>query len=261
MKQRTRRVAVAAATLPLLLGTTACGGEKQGTTAIVSAPAVTPTTAETQKAAPVVVLNRKTFVPAMTAAQARLKSWRLVGKMMINGSPVLVMSGLQTTKPAAMAITATGRELDGKTARIVMVKNTLYLSVPGVSPAGKFVKLAAGETNELRSLVETNDPTKTFEALGSALRGVTHSGSQRFNGEKLQVYEVTVDVAKLLKAQGKKVAAGAPRTATYTLWMDSAHRVRELSFEFAQVTVSMSLSDFNKPVSIKAPPAGKIVRR
>ncbi len=260
MKQRARRVAAAAATLPLLLGTTACGGDKQVSTAIVSAPAVTPT-AETQKAAPVVVLNRKTFVPAMTAAQARLKSWRLVGKMMINGSPVLVMSGLQTTKPAAMALVVTGRELDGKKARFVMVKNTVYLSVPGVSPAGKFVKLAPGEANELRALVDTNDPTKNFEALGPALRGVTHAGSQQFNGEKLQVYEVTVDVAKLLKAQGKKVPAGAPRTATYTLWMDSAHRVRELTFEFAQVSVSMSLSDFNKPVSIKAPPAGKIVRR
>jgi hypothetical protein len=259
VKHHVRRVAVAAATLPLLLGATACGGEQQANTAIESAPATT--TAAPQKAVPVVYLNRKTFVPAMTAAQGRLKSWRLVGKMMVNGSPMLVLSGLQTTKPAAMALVVTGRELNGKTARFVMVKNTVYLSVPGASPAGKFVKLAAGENNELRSLVDTTDPTKNFEALGPALRGVTHTGSQRFNGEKLQVYEVTVDVAKLLKAQGKKVAAGAPRTATYTLWMDSAHRVRELTFEFAQVTVSMSLSDFNKPVVIKAPPAAKIMRR
>ncbi|TCO13505.1 hypothetical protein EV652_12646 [Kribbella steppae] len=253
------RVAAAAAILPLLLGTAACGGEKPVSTAIKPAPVTT--TAAPQQAAPVVYLNRKTFVPAMTAAQAKLKSWRLLGRMMINGSPVLTMSGLQTTRPAAMALVMKGSAIDGKTARVVMIKNTVYLSVPGVSPAGKFVKLAAGQTSELRDLVDTNDPTKNFEALGPALRGVTHTGSQQFSGEKLQVYEVTVDVAKLLKAQGKKVPAGAPRTATYVLWMDSAHRVRELTFEFAQVSVSMSLSDFDKPVSIKAPPASKIVRR
>ncbi|MEJ1107117.1 MULTISPECIES: hypothetical protein [unclassified Kribbella] len=254
------RVAATVATLPFVLGTAACGGEKPVSSAIT--PATTTTTAvEPQKVVPVVILNRKTFVPAMTAAQAELKSWRLVGRMMVNGSQMLVMSGLQTSDPAAMALVMKGRALDGKTARVVMVKNTVYLSVPGVSPAGKFVKLATGEGSELRALVDTNNPTKNFEALGPALRGVTHTGSQRFNGEKLQVYEVTVDVPKLLKAQGKKVPAGSPRTAKYTLWMDSAHRVRELTFEFAQVSVSMSLTDFDKPVSIKAPPAGQVVRR
>jgi hypothetical protein len=253
------RVAAVAAALPLLLGAAACGGEKPVASAIKSAPATTAAVAP-QKVAPVVILNRKTFVPAMTAAQAKLKSWRLLGRMMINGGPVLTMSGLQTTRPAAMALVMKGSALDGKTARVVMVENTVYLSAPGVSPAGKFVKLAAGQTSELRELVDTNDPTKNFEALGPAMRGVTHKGSQQFSGEKLQVYEVTVDVAKLLKAQGKKVPAGSPRTATYVLWMDSAHRVRELTFEFGQVSVSMSLSDFDKPVSIKAPPPSKLVR-
>ncbi len=253
------RVAATAATLPLVLGAAACGGVPQVSTTIKSAPVTT--TAAPQKVVPVVILNRKTFVPAMTSAQAGLKSWKLVGKMMIGGSPMVVWSGLQTTNPKAMALVVTGRELDGKKARVVMVKNTVYLSVPGASPAGKFVKVPNWQTNELREVVETSDPTKNFEALGPALRGVTHAGSQQFSGEKLQVYEVTVDVPKLLKAQGKKVPAGAPRTAKYMLWMDAAHRVRELTFELAQVSVSMSLSDFDKPVTIKAPPAKDIVRR
>jgi hypothetical protein len=43
--------------------------------------------------------------------------------------------------------------------------------------------------------------------------------------------------------------------------MDSSHRVRELTFELAPLSVSMSLTDFDKPISIKAPPASKVVRR
>jgi len=252
------RVAATAATLPLLLGGVACGAEKQTFSTASAEPTAT---AAPLEATPVVHLNRKTFVPAMSAAQAKLRSWRMTSKMMLNGSVMLEMTGAQSTRPAGISLRMTGREMDGKTARIISVKGTVYLSVSGVTPTGKYVKIRAGEEPEIDQTLVRTDPTKIFTALGASLRGVEHTGRQVLDSVKLECYEVTVDVAKALKAQGQPVPKGLPRTAIYTMWLDSAHRPRYISFQLAEVTMITTISDYNKPVSIAAPPASKIVGR
>ena len=46
------------------------------------------------------------------------------------------MDGIQTAKPVAMSMTMTGAAFQGKTAKIIMVKNTGYVSIPGMTPPG-----------------------------------------------------------------------------------------------------------------------------
>ncbi|TDD28712.1 hypothetical protein E1218_06245 [Kribbella turkmenica] len=249
------RVAASAAALVLALITPACAAEKQTFSAAGPTPSVAPLEAN-----PVVQLNRKTFVPALSAAQAKLTSWQLNAKMMLNGTVMLEMTGSQTTRPAGTSVRMTGRELDGRTARLIKVGKTVYLSVSGVTPAGKYVKLRAGQEPELDQTLARTDPTTIFTSLGASLRGVEYTGRQVLDSVKLECYEVTVDVAKALKAQGQPVPKGLPRTATYTLWLDSAHRPRYISFEYAKVTMIVTLSGFNTPVRITPPPASKIVR-
>ena len=48
-------------------------------------------------------------------------------------------------------------------------------------------------------------------------------------------------------------------TLTYSMWMDKSHLVRRMSFDLGGVSMVMTMSDYNKPVSITAPPASKIV--
>src|SRR5206468_1863023 len=170
------------------------------------------------------------------------------------------IDGIQTAKPVAMSMQMTGAAFQGKTAKFVVVKNTAYASIPGMTPAGKYVKFAAADACELGKLLEGGDPTKIFKSFDSSLATVKFVRSEIIAGEKLDRYDVTVNTAKALAAQGKTVPAGVPKTLTYSLWMDKSHLVRRLSFDLGGVSMVMTMSDYNKPVSITAPPASKIVR-
>jgi hypothetical protein len=261
MKFRAATAAVAA--VPLALGLAACGSDKPEATGYKpSAPASTPVatnTAAPQQATPVAHLNRVTFVPAMTTAIAKQKSWRVTGTMTANGSTMLTMDGIQTTKPVAMSMTMTGQAFQGKTAKMVVVKNNAYISIPGMTPAGKYLKFTSGLNAQLDELVQGGDPTKIYKSFNSSMVSVKFVGTQNIGGEKLDRYAVSVNTAKALAAQGKKVPAGVPKTLMYSMWLDKSHLVRRLSFDLSGVSMVMNMTDYNKPVHITAPPASKIV--
>jgi hypothetical protein len=260
-----RAALATAATLPLTLGLAACGSDQPEATgykpsAPASTPVTTTATAAPQKVAPVVHLNRATFVPAMNTALTKQKSWRVSGTMTAGGSTVMTIDGIQTAKPLAMSMTMTGAAFDGKTAKIILVKGTGYASIPGATPAGKYIEFEAGDSAELDQLLEGGDPTKIFKSFDGALKSVKFVGTEAVRRQKLDRYEVTVDTTKALAAQGKTVPAGVPKTLTYWLWLDKANLVRKLEFNLSGMSMVMSMSDYDKPVSISAPPASKIVR-
>jgi hypothetical protein len=263
MKFRAATATVAA--VPLALGLAACGNDKPEATGYKpSAPVSTPVatnTAAPQQAAPVAHLNRVTFVPAMTTAIAKQKSWHTTGKMTANGTTLLTMDGVQTADPVAISMTMTGEAFQGKTAKIVVIKNTGYVSIPGMTPAGKYLKFTSGLNDQLAELIDGGDPTKIFKSFNSSMVSVKFVRTETVGGQKLDRYAVSVNTAKALAAQGKKVPAGMPKTLTYSMWMDKSHLVRQLSFDLAGVSMVMNMTDYNKPVHITAPPASKIVSR
>lgn len=254
-----RAAAATAAALPLALGLAACGSNTPQATGYKPSAPVESATAAPLKPAPVAHLNRVTFVPAMNTALTKQKSWRITGTMTANGSTFLTMSGVQTAKPLAMSMDVSGAVVGGKSAKIILVDKTLYTSIPGMTPAGKYVKAKGAEAAELRAMLDGGDPSKLFASL-SSVASVKFDGTQSLGGEKLERYIVTVDTAKALKAMKQAVPPGAPKTLAYEILMDSAHRVRQLRFESSGISLKTTISDYNKPVSIKAPPASKIVR-
>jgi hypothetical protein len=263
MKFRAATATVAA--LPFALGLAACGNDKPEATGYKpSAPAETPvatTTAAPLKPAPVAHLNRVSFVPAMNAAIAKQKSWRITGKMTGGGMTLLTMNGLQTARPMAMSMEMAGEAFQGKTAKFVVIKDTGYVSIPGMTPAGKYVKFKSTQASELGEMLAGGDPTKIFKSFDSSLANVKFVRAETIGGQKLDRYDVTVNTAKALAAQGKKIPAGVPKTLTYSMWMDQAHLIRRMSFDLSGVSMVMTMSDYNKPVRITAPPASKVVSR
>ncbi|HWD80983.1 MAG TPA: hypothetical protein VG497_18950 [Kribbella sp.] len=264
------RAAVAtAAAVPLALGLAACGNSKPDATGYEpSAPATTTTaptpvatkTAEPVQPAPVAHLNRVTFVPAMTSAVGKQKSWHITGTMSVNGTTMMTMDGYQTAKPVAVSMVMTGQAFQGKTAKIVVIKDTGYVSIPGMTPAGKYAAFKSGSNDQLSQLVQGGDPTKIYQSFRSSLVDAKFVGEETIGGQQLDKYQVTVNTAKALAAQGKKVPAGVPSTLTYVMWMDKTHLIRRLTFDLSGVSMVMNMTDYNKPVHITAPPASKIVK-
>lgn len=261
------RAAVAtAAAVPLALGLAACGNNKPEATGykptpVATTPAPTPTTTKAaDQPAPVPHLNRVTFVQAMTTAVGKQKSWHITGKMTAYGRLLMTMDGYQTAKPVAMSMEMSGEAFQGKTAKIVVIKNTGYVSIPGMTPTGKFAKFKSDGSDELGQLVQGGDPTKIYKSFGSSLMDAKFMGFVTVSGQKLERYNVTVNTAKALAAQGKKIPAGAPKSLTYELLLDSQHLVRQVRFEDMGISLKMTMTDYNKPVHITAPPASKIVK-
>lgn len=266
------RAAVAtAAAVPLALGMAACGNNDNkatgykpstpatSTAATTPAPVATKTTEPVQPA-PVAHLNRVTFVPAMTSAVGKQKSWHITGTMSVNGTTMMTMDGYQTAKPLAVSMEMTGQAFQGKTAKIVVIKDTGYVSIPGMTPAGKYAAFKSGSNDQLSQLVQGGDPTKIYQSFRSSLVDAKFVGEETIGGQKLDRYKVTVNTAKALAAQGKKVPAGVPSTLTYSMWIDKTHLVRRMTFALSGVSMVMNMTDYNKPVHITAPPASKIVK-
>jgi hypothetical protein len=261
MKFRAAMAIVAA--VPFALGLAACGNDKPEATGYKpSTPATAADTAAPVKPAAPARLNRVTFVPAMDAAVAKQKSWSISGKMTSAGKTLLTIEGVQSAQPVAMSMEMTGAAFEGKTAKIILIKNVAYASIPGATPKGKYLKVEAAE-GEFGELLASGDPTKIYKSLGGAVRNVKFVGTEAVHRQMLDRYEVTVDTAKVFAAQGKKLPAGVevPKTLLYSMWMDKSHLVRKVEFNLLGVSMVMSMNDYNKPVHITAPPASKVVTR
>jgi hypothetical protein len=264
------RAAIAtAAAVPLALGLAACGnnepeatGYKPSTPASTSASTPTaakPAVTTTAKPAPAAHLNRVTFVPAMTAAVGKQRAWHTVGTVTAQGSTLMTMDGYQTTNPVAMSMEMSGAAFEGKTAKIVVIKKTAYLSIPGLTPAGKYKKMRSGLNDQLAELIDGGDPTKIYKSFDKSMVDLKFVRSETIGGQQLDRYAVTVNTAKALALQGKKVPAQLPKTLVYSMWLDKSHLVRRMTFDLSGVSMVMTMSDYNKPVTITAPPASKIV--
>ncbi|HEY0472002.1 MAG TPA: hypothetical protein VGD34_10050 [Kribbella sp.] len=265
MRFRTR-VAAVVATLPLVLGIAACSGEqKQATgnppTATPTATATTTTAAPLNAVQPVAHLNRVTFLPALQSGLATQKSWRMSAKMTAGGQTVMTITGVQQAKPPAMSAEISGEAFKGGKARMVLANGFLYLSMPGLTPAGKYVKVDPKASGDLSSLLDGADPTKTFKVFGVALRNVRFVRSETIDGAKLDRYTISVDTASALRLQGKAMPAGAPKTLDYTIWVGADKVMRRMSFDTAGIKMLMTMTPLSTPVTIKAPPARSIVKR
>lgn len=197
----------------------------------------------------------------MNTALAKQTSYRTTGKMTAGGQVLMTITGVQQTKPPAMSMSMTGAAFQGKTAKIVMVGKTLYMSIPGATPAGKYAKIDASDPSmaEFSELAGSGDPTKTFDSFKGALRGVKFVKSETIGGVKLDRYDVTVDTAAVLKAQGKKIPAGVPKTLPYSMWLDAGKMARRFSFDLQGVSMLMTMDPTSAPVLIKAPAKKNIV--
>ncbi|WP_350280261.1 hypothetical protein [Kribbella sp. HUAS MG21] len=254
------RAAVAtAAAVPLALGLTSCAGEPAATGYRPSAPVDAPLA--TKK--PIAHLNQSTFVPAMKRALTRQKTWRITGTVTANGTTLMSITGVQSAKPQAVSIVMSGAAFEGRTARIIGLGKTAYLSLPGKTPAGKYLKVDVADidpASAVGSALNSADPTKAYEHITKAMRNVRYVGTRTVDGRELAQYDLILDTATVLKLSGAKPPQGVPETMTYSLWMDSAHVVRRMTGDLLGIAVELTMTDYNKPVRITAPPAGKLVR-
>jgi hypothetical protein len=271
MSRGIRAVALTAALVALSAG---CGGDNKdaqpqstpSTTTSTTSTTPAPSATTEAPAAGAGALTTASFLPATKSAVSGKDTVRVSMNMVVSGQ-TMTMNGvarMSETKPA-MSAEMNGAMFGGK-AKLILVDGTFYASFPGQTPPGKFLKIDADDSRSplagaLKQTVNGMDPSKTFDAFEAGLRKVTFIGKETVDGEQLDHYKVAVDTKKALAAQGERMPQGMPPTLTYDVWLDSAKLMRQIKFVLGPARATAKVSDYGKPVTIKAPPASTIVTR
>lgn len=210
--------------------------------------------------------DRSTLVPAMRAAMdgqrtAHVSVTTGVTGMEMQGEADIVFRGARQD----MVMTMDGAAFGVASAEIRMVDRVMYLSMPPLTPQGKFVEVRAGDGSSpfaaMVGQMQAVDPRDTFKALAAGLRKVKFVAEESVHGEDLEHYRLTVDFQAAAKALGMPRTAGVPRTIAYDLWLDREALMRRVEMELMQqASLVMETSDWGEPVTVEAPPRKDIVQ-
>jgi hypothetical protein len=209
-------------------------------------------------------LDRDGLVQAITAGPLKAGSAHL--KMTMSGAMSVTAEGdVSYTKAGPeMKLTMSMAQMGAGEMDMRVVGGIVYLTIPSVTPPGKFLKIDPQDksnpmSKSFGSLSGQMDPLNSVRAMTSGVRKVTFVGTEAVDGQDADHYRVVVDSAAMFKAMKQKTVPGMPKNLTYDMWLDDRDLLRRMQFEVAGQTVDISMSKWGEPVSVEAPPAGKVV--
>ncbi|MEP9364658.1 LppX_LprAFG lipoprotein [Nocardioides sp. CN2-186] len=148
--------------------------------------------------------------------------------------------------------------------KAVLVDGVMYMNLGQLSD-DKFWKLDLNaKDSPFGALGSQLDPKSSMDLLEKGLDSVTYVGQEDVDGQSLDHYKATVDPASLLKELGSTGAGGAaglPKSFAYDIWLDDQHRLTKLTLDMGSIgSTTTELSDWDKDVSIEAPPADQVTK-
>jgi hypothetical protein len=147
-------------------------------------------------------------------------------------------------------------DLGPESVGMLLVEKIMY--VQSSQAGGKYFTFDLDDpANPLGSgLFEQLDPAGSVEAFTKAVISVSSSGREDVDGRWLDRYELTVDTTQLAERGGN---ASLPPEVTMVVWLDDEGRMAQTSMGLGAVQYDATLSDFDKAVELKAPPADQVV--
>ena len=145
---------------------------------------------------------------------------------------------------------------------MVVLRDAAYLSLPGVTRPGTFIRIGKDNPRfeQLAGASIRMSPDESVKAFRAGLVSVEDRGRDTVHGVPTTRYDVEVDSARALKAQGSDVVPGMPDTLTYGVWLDAQDRMRRMALAMQGVRLRIDLSRWGRPVDISAPPRSQVVK-
>lgn len=168
------------------------------------------------------------------------------------------------TQPA-MSMTMSMPQMGKRSMEMRLVGGMLYMTIPGLTPPGKFVAINPKDKNSplAKSFAGTTDqldPMSGLEKVEDSVQSVDRVGKQTLGGVTVEHYELVVDTAALVKQMGQKAAQQAhlPKTITYDLWLDARHLPHRIGFTMSGTNFEATMSRWGKPVHVERPSKDQI---
>lgn len=173
------------------------------------------------------------------------------------GSSMTADADVSYGKQTAMRITMT---TGGTTMQAILLDGTVYLQQ---SAAGKFVKIDK-DTPGMGSIIgqfTALGPEASVKAMQGAITKVIKVGEEKVDGDELTKYVLSVDTAKITAQIGTVAGSDLPKVVTYEMFIDEDNLLRRVNMEVSGQKVVMKVTDWGKPLDIKAPPASQIQKQ
>lgn len=194
---------------------------------------------------------------------ARMKMEMDVSGMSTTAEGVVDYTG--DTPATQMTMTMPGGAGGGEM-EMIMVDGVMYMTMPGMTTDGSYLKIDPKSDPELSKQMgglDSLDLSNTTKMLTDGLESVEKGGEEDIDGVATTRYTVTAntDAAKDMLSGMEQGGGSAqvPDTLTYDVWLDSEGRMVQISADMGgNGTMKMNMSDFGADVSIEEPPADKV---
>lgn len=138
-----------------------------------------------------------------------------------------------------------------------------YLQDPGVTPAGKWLKVPSTNSGASVSFAAI-DPVGMVGRFNKGLKQFAYVGASKIDGAQVQHYRLTIDQQKFLKATGQGLGSanlGSSETLTEDLYLNDDNTLRRvvLALPGGVGNTQVDLTHWGQPLTIEAPPASAVV--
>lgn len=267
---RVRRLVAAAAASVLLIGVSGCGGDETTAVSDDSTTESSPTVSESVSEEPSEEpegesggYDAEELMAAMKAAVGKNQSAHMVMEMGGGGQTMNAEGDVSYAGDStSMQMTMQSPQMGQGVIEMRMVDGVMYMSMPPMTPVGKFLEIDLNDPNspfgDLGSVTQ-GDPLEMFKAFEKGLREVEYLGAEDVDGEEMDHYVLTVDGKAAAAVQGMPAGSG-PDEISYDLWLDEDDLMRRMQYSIAGGGITMSMSDWGEPVTVKAPAKADIVQ-
>lgn len=165
-----------------------------------------------------------------------------------------------------MAMVMDGQAMGVSRMELRMVDGVVYLSMPPMTPRGKFMAIDPEDSSSpLSGMLDGMQglgPAQSFEAFEQGLERLEFVGEETVAGEDLEHYRLTLDLVTVLETQGLAGLAdtpGLPKTVDYDLWLDDEALMRRMETDVMDTLTTMEMSQWGEPVTVRAPAPKDVV--
>lgn len=261
------RVVVAVAAPLLTVGLAGCGGNNDGKaaasdTTVSASPSGSPSADASPDASGPSADSAQLFDDMLTAMKD--KGTATIAMSMGSAGTAKGQIDYSSSTPA-MALKLSTSGMDGVEMRLV--DGEMYMSMPPMTPAGKFFKLddslpGMGESmKSLESLTQFS-PEKTAAMMRNSLKSLKKVGTVDIDGDTTTQYKVVVDGKKSLDELDlpSGTSANVPKRLTYDLFVTDDSLIRRMQMKSAGQNITIDYTDWGAPVTIEAPAAADLVK-
>lgn len=230
-------------------------------TASPSGPPSPPVTPAETPSAPAGSWDRDSLLPAVQRAMQEQGTAHVTMTTQVAGADLDAEGDVDFGSPRQdMRLMMDGQVFGAERIELRRVGGVVYLSMPPVTPAGKFIAMRPGEDGGLLTDMPGVDPTDTFEAFDAGLEDVAYVGNETVAGEQLERYRLTVRMREAVRSLGLPRTAGLPKTVAYDLWVDADALPRRVEMRLDRgVSLEMETTAWGEPVDVRRPARRDVV--